>query len=146
MSNLTKKDWTLLAIAAAKGAALSPLQLQKALFLLGQKLPAEVHEDFYSFIPYNYGPFDPSIYTDADSLVSESLIATRIVPGRTWMEYLATAQGLVRAEQLKANASPVARNYLEDVVQWARSQSFTQLLRAIYSAYPDYAVNSVFAN
>ena len=146
MSNLTKKDWTLLALAAANGQPLSPLQLQKILFLLSQNLSSEVGPHFYHFIPYNYGPFDASVYSDAERLVGEDLVAACTVPGRTWMEYSATKQGIERAEQLKNEMSPVAQNYLPAVVQWTRSLTFTQLLRAIYKAYPQYSVNSVFAN
>ena len=32
---MDRKDWTLLAIAAAKGEPLDPAQLQKSLFVLG---------------------------------------------------------------------------------------------------------------
>ncbi len=63
------QDWTLLAISAAKGRGLSPIQLQKSLFLLERRLSKEeLGEQFYEFVPYNYGPFDVKIYQDAKYL------------------------------------------------------------------------------
>ena len=37
MTTLRRRDWTLLAVAAAGGASLTPVQLQKILFLLGER-------------------------------------------------------------------------------------------------------------
>jgi hypothetical protein len=38
--------WTLLAISVANGKTLSPVQVQKSLFLLGRMLPDEVGDLF----------------------------------------------------------------------------------------------------
>jgi len=37
MTTLRRRDWTLLAVAAAGGAPLTPVQLQKTLSLLGER-------------------------------------------------------------------------------------------------------------
>ncbi len=37
MTTLRRRDWTLLAVAAAGGAPLTPVQSQKILFLLGER-------------------------------------------------------------------------------------------------------------
>ena len=50
---LDRKDWALLAIAnAGHGVSLSPVQLQKSLFLLGRELGSKVGANFYDFQPY----------------------------------------------------------------------------------------------
>lgn len=135
---MTKRDWTLLAIAAADGEPLSPVQLQKILFLLGEfKLKGK---RFYRFVPYNYGPFDPEIYRDAETLEAEGLIS--ITSGGRWKGYAATPRGLAVADRI--NANPDAKDYLRRVVTWARSLSFQELLRAIYARFPEYRANSVF--
>src|SRR5436190_18669612 len=73
------KDWTLLVISAADSRGLSPVQLQKSLFLLERRLseeaPAEkLGESFYEFVPYNYGPFDVKVYQDAEALEERGLV------------------------------------------------------------------------
>ena len=91
--NMSRADWTLLAISFAKGRGLSPVQLQKALFLLGRELPGEVGPNFYNFIAYNYGPFDRAVYTDASHLCAQGKVA--ITPsGNGYDQYSPTPLGL----------------------------------------------------
>ena len=64
---MTRHDWLLLVLAAAEGDTLSPLQLQKSLFLVGHGLAGLVSTDFYDFQPHAYGPFAAAVYHDAES-------------------------------------------------------------------------------
>ena len=136
---MTKRDWTLLAIAAADGEALTPVQLQKVLFLLGE-FKLKGRSNFYHFIPYNYGPFDPQIYRDAEALEADKLVAVQT--GGRWKQYAATPRGLAVANRLNADAD--AMDYLRRVVRWACSLTFQELVSAIYARFPEYRVNSVF--
>jgi hypothetical protein len=133
----------MLAISYAKGRGLSPVQLQKILFLLGKQLPEEVGSNFYTFEPYNYGPFDRTVYSDASMLAGLGMV-TKNDSGRSFWEYAPTAEGLEYAEKLKASAPAKAISYLEKVVPWAQGLSFSALVRAIYAKYPEYKENSVF--
>lgn len=141
---LTKKDWTLLVIDAAKPGTLTPIQLQKSLFLLGQNMPNVVKPDFYKFVPHNFGPFAKDVYGDAEALKNEGLIDEINKSGQNWPEYRVSQTGTQRAEELKKSISPDACKYLDELVKWVESQSFQDLLHAVYSAYPDFAKNSVF--
>ena len=49
---MTRQDWLLLVLAAAGGKPLSPLQLQKSLFLVGHDLAKLVGAGFYTFRPF----------------------------------------------------------------------------------------------
>jgi hypothetical protein len=141
---MERKDWTLLVISAAGTRGLSPVQLQKCLFLIGKNLPDEVGESFYDFVPYNYGPFDQAIYADADTLVNEKLVAIARVAGKTWAYYVITPEGTAAAERITITLKPRVRDYIPKVVQWVQQLSFVQLLTAIYQKYPEYQANSVF--
>jgi uncharacterized protein len=141
--SMQRRDWNLLVLAAAEGQALSPVQFQKALFLISRNLPGEVGENFYDFQPYNYGPFDADVYNDALSLVPEQLAAVSKSP-QGWTEYSATPNGLARAKQIAEALDPKVSSYVERLVKWVRSQSFPALVRAIYHKYPEMKVNSVF--
>jgi len=143
---MERKHWTLLVLDNAEGLGLSPLQLQKSLFLIGRNLPGEVGDSYYEFVPYNYGPFDSTIYSDAHKLVDEKLVRMISVEGRNWVYYSITPEGHQVAEQLRATSKVTDRasQYVEKVVKWVQSLSFAQLLSAIYQAFPEYKANSVF--
>ncbi len=133
-------DWNLLALAAASGSPLQPVQLQKALFFFGKMMPDAVRGDFYSFVPYHYGPFDKDVYWDAGLLAAKGLAYVQTGPFKT---YGATPEGLKRADEL-GKSNPRGWAYLKELVTWVRSLSFDELVRAVYAAYPEYKQNSVF--
>jgi uncharacterized protein YwgA len=142
---VTRRDWTLLAIAAAGGRPLTPVQLQKALFILGKEKRDRLGPAYYKFRPYNYGPFSPDVYVDADVLDSMGLVD--VDPGsptRSWSTYRATPEGLEKAKQLRSKAPLDAAKYIEAVVAWARKLSFQELVSAVYDRYPEQRVNSIF--
>ena len=139
-----RADWILIAIAAAGGDALSPVQLQKSLFLIGETVPTVDRTDFYTFKPYNYGPFSREIYTDAEALAAEGLIMISSGPGQTWSDYRATMAGLEKSKELKSRLDDAQCAYIDGLINWLRKLSFEQLLKFIYSRYPEYAVNSMF--
>ena len=141
---MNKKDVALLAIAYAKGNGLSPVQLQKTLFLLQKKAPTLVGHDFYNFEPYNYGPFDPQIYSDAESLQEEGSVMIAARADQRWKNYALPARGAERATTLAQSLDSKARDYLQRLVKWVLSLDFNTLLRYIYAKYPKYRENSVF--
>jgi len=136
--------WLLLALRAAGEQGLTPVQLQKALFVLGARRPQDVAEDFYSFQAYHYGPFDAAVYWDADILASDSLLFIDESKGRSLRTYRLTPEGAALADQVKARVSQQGVLYLEQVVEWALRLSFDQLIRSIYQAFPEMRANSVF--
>jgi uncharacterized phage-associated protein len=143
---MTAKDWTLLAIGAAKGRALTPVQLQKALFLLARNLPdRERHTStFYEFRAYDYGPFNAEIYRDAQRLRSEGLILIDPAESVAYRDYTVTPSGSDQCAELREQLDLSTVDYLDRVVQWVRSLSFDALVRAIYRDYPEMKANSVF--
>jgi len=112
---MDRKNWTLLAISFADGADVSPVQLQKCLFLVGRKHKEEVGEDFYEF-SYDYGPFSKAIYQDAEILGSEGLVFIER-PFGGFAKYTITAQGAQRARQLSMEGPSPALEYLRKVMR-----------------------------
>ena len=145
--SVRRQDWTLLAVAAADGDWLTPVQLQKVLFLLGDRQAAIVGSDFYRFRPYNYGPFSADVYKDAEALAAVGLLEIEVeAPRRAWALYRATPEGLRQARNVAAAVSPASVEYLRRLVEWARSLSFHQLVSAVYSAYPHQRARSIFVD
>ena len=142
-SSVARSDWPLLALVRSPDLALTPVQIQKAMFLLGKNCEPAVGANFYRFQPYNYGPFDSTVYSDAGMLAGLGMVAKND-SGSGYAEYAPTADGLLYAEKLKLGTPPKAISYLEKVVPWAQSLSFSALVRAIYAKYPEFKENSVF--
>ena len=142
---MKRKDWLLLVIAAAEGQELTPAQLQKSVFLLGEERQAAVDEDFYEFEPYHYGPFCLDVYLDAESLEKQDLVAIHINRTGRWQEYRATVEGIKRAKALEKSAEEDVVQFIKDKVVWARGLSFQELIKNIYRQYPRFRANSVFS-
>jgi hypothetical protein len=140
---LTRSDWTLLAIDAAGREGLSPVQLQKTLFLLGKRLPSAVGSDWYDFQPYHYGPFDRKVYTDAERLAAKDEVEVIQRQGESWNRYALTRDGEIRTSYL-CRENPDAVEYLKRLVEWVQQQTFQTLVTTIYAEYPEMRANSVF--
>ena len=139
---MNREDWTLLALDGARHRGLSPVQLQKILFILGKEFPSDVGQAYYQFMPYHYGPFDPDVYRDAETLSRRGLAT--ISPAANIRFYSISEDGRQCASQIKAVAPPKAQEYLAAVVAWAQSLTFGQLVKSVYAKYPETSVNSVF--
>jgi len=136
-------DWLLLTVAAAEGKSMSPVQLQKALYLMSKEVGAKrLARPFYKFVPYDYGVFCADIYSDAESLDASGLV--EIIYGGRYKQYAATEDGLAEAAELRESANDDAIEYLDNVVEWVRSLSFDELVRAMYKKYPETKKRSVF--
>ena len=139
---MERQDWLILVLA--RGGSLSPVQIQKALFLLGREAPEAVADSFYNFQPYDYGPFDASIYTDAFELQAQGLVAIENPASRGWRRYSLTGDGQEKAQGLEAGIDEGTLVALSSTLSWVKRQSFSDLVRTIYENYPEFKVNSVF--
>ncbi len=141
---MRKEDWLLLMLKCAGPHGLSPVQLQKALFMIGREAPQATGQDYYAFQPHNYGPFDANAYRDAEALARQGLVVITPEPGQSWATYSVSPEGGRRAETASKELSAEVLKYAQDVASWIREMSFAQLVRAIYARYPEYRANSVF--
>lgn len=136
-----RADLLLKIIAAARGESVTPAQLQKVAFLLGQEFPDEMPDNYYQFQKYDYGPFDVKIYRDAEKLQSKGLVSIAVNSRGGWKEYAATKKGLSKTPE---DVSEAVAEYIDQKVRWARGLSFQELVRAVYREFPAYRENSVF--
>ena len=136
--------WPLMALACAPDGVLSPVQMQKALFLVTKRAESDIGKDLYEFKAHYYGPFSADIYRDINALQQEGradLVANQFRP---WKSYGLTQAGRAEADKALAGLNPKVAGFLKSVVEWVVARDFPELLRAVYAEYPDYAVNSVF--
>jgi len=112
------------------GKEWSPVQLQKMFFLLDKKLG----DPWWNFVPYDYGPFDPSVYREVEQLERDGL--ARITDSGV-RSYALTPVGQREGELALNSMSERTRNYIRSLSQWLRSLSFAQLVAAVSRDYPE---------
>jgi hypothetical protein len=123
---LAREDWTLLSMATAKRSLL-PIQLQKSLYLLGQRFPKLTAGAFYTFGATSSGQFSVEVSRDTNLLAMIGLVSIDVIdPGGR--AYRVTPKGLERARELEERADPDAIQFLRRTVAWVRTRSVDQLL------------------
>lgn len=141
---MTKDDVILAALAAGELNSLTPVQVQKLLFLIDKKAAREIGGPFFDFIPYHYGPFDSEIYKRLAELADKGfveIIGTRYSRERS---YRITDTGFQHGVKALSKTSPGVQDFIKKLSEFVRSLSFVQLVSAIYKAYPEMKANSVF--
>ncbi len=143
---MKRRDWVLLSLLAAHGSRLTPVCLQKSLFLLGERgrINEEDARGFYEFEAYAYGPFSKEIYHDAMTLVDEGMVDVFPSSRASSRQYALTVDGVQKAQELLNERQPQGGEYLSKAVRWTQRQSFPQLVSAIYKHFPAYRENSIF--
>jgi uncharacterized protein YwgA len=145
MNRRDRSSWTLWALALAEGEPLSPVKLQKAVFLLSEKLPRTVSpKPLYKFAPHNYGPFCREVYDDAQKLARDGLVLISPAAGN-YLLYSVTEEGSRQAKTIFGSLPSNLQGDAKRIVNWVRKQSFRSLVSAIYQEYPEYRANSIFA-
>lgn len=140
---MKKSEAVLAILASAKGQTLSPVQLQKAAFLLDRNNLLTGDRGF-NFAPYDYGPFDKAVYDEASALAARGLAFITSSPWGRWNVYGATDRGISEGLAVLERLPVKHRRFVEDVTEWVRGQSFSSLVKSIYQQYPEMKANSVF--
>ena len=143
---MNRHDVVLVVLACAEdGHTYSPVQIQKALFILSEEAPDIFDADSkFNFQAYDYGPFDKDIYAELEALSREELVEIGVNPQLTRKTYAVSPEGRRVAYALHAGLSEDQINFTVRVSSFVRRLSFADLVSAIYEAYPDMKENSVF--
>jgi len=139
----SREDVALAALAPAGGRAHTPVQVQKLMFLLDENIPDVLGGPLYHFTPYHYGPFDKEVYQTLDALSRKGLVEVVIGSGN-WREYRLTPEGQAQGLFCLERLGPRAADYVRRVSEFVRSLSFSELVSAVYKAYPEMRARSVF--
>jgi hypothetical protein len=133
-----------LLLLMAKGAEdgsypFDAIRAMKSAFLVSERGLPE-WQLLYNFRPYDYGPFDSSVYVSRDVLVAGGLLEER--PGN-YPSYRLTEAGHARAREIAERMGSASAAWLEGIGKWASSRSFAQLLREVYAEFPQFASRSI---
>jgi hypothetical protein len=141
MASVDRQDILLLIADGADGQfPLDPIRLMKGCFIVAQIGPDE-WKGLFEFSPYDYGPFDPSVYRARDALLGKDLLLERSA-GR-YSNYSVPPDGHARADEIARRLEPQLAAWLRNIGHWVTSKSFNDLLREIYDRFPDYASRSI---
>ena len=140
---MNKSELLLIALAAGEKFEHTPVQVQKLMFLIEDNVGGQIGGPLFEFMPYDYGPFDSSIYDLLRELESDGLLSSS-VSNRGWKKYAVTDEGMKTARTISEKLDHNVISYINRASKFVRELSFSQLVSAIYKAYPDMKANSVF--
>jgi hypothetical protein len=141
---MNRSDLVLAVLAASGGRPYTPIQIQKAIFVVCDHFPDLISGRKFNFEPYDYGPFDSEVYSEIYALQSAGEAVIAPSPMGQWNTYAASDAGVVRGRELLGEIGARRRDYIQEISRWVRSQSFSSLVKSIYQAYPQMRVNSIF--
>lgn len=140
---MNRRDLVLAALSPAAGKPFSPVRVQKLFFLIDRNIAVKVGGPHFAFEPYDYGPFDSSVYHELDALSRDGFVAIDEGTGR-YRNYRLTDAGQAKGEELFHGLDADTKDYLGRAVTFVRSLRFADLVASIYKAYPEMKTNSVF--
>lgn len=127
---------TLLSLLTQAGRPLSPTVFVKLVFLLRQETNLKGDRSFYSFVPYNFGPFSFTLYWDLGSLRKNGYVTAE-------EDRIALYErALDLAEQQAQQLPPSTRSAVADILRRYGGLNQPALIREVYSRYPWFALNS----
>ena len=83
---------------------------------------------------------DTGLISRSDPWAGEAPVRVRGMRAQVPVEVV----GLEAVLTLEAEADARLADFLRRIVEWVTGRSFSDLLRGVYAAYPEFAVNSVF--
>jgi uncharacterized protein YwgA len=143
-TEFSRTDIVLAALSPAGSVPHTPVQVQKLLFLVDRNLASLIGGPKFNFEPYHYGPFDQEVYSTLGELARQGLVEITRSSSGNWREYRLTPEGQSRGRAVQVRLDRRAQSYLETASNFVRSLSFTDLVSAIYKAYPEMRARSVF--
>lgn len=140
---MNRQELLLIALGAGGKHEHTPVQVQKLLFLIDKNVGTRVGGPFFDFVPYDYGPFDASVYEVLGELEADGYISSCESP-YAWKRHALTDKGVSEAKRLAWGLDPIVTDYIKVTSEFVRGLSFSDLVSAIYKAYPEMKANSVF--
>lgn len=119
---------------------LDPIRVMKGCFVVSQAGRSE-WRSLFDFAPYDYGPFDTSVYRARDALLAKRYLQADNT-GR-YGSYTLTDSGTERVRQIEQQLDDRAIAWLRSVGHYVCAKSFVGLLDDIYARFPEYATRSV---
>lgn len=147
MSELNEKQKLLMSLLFTPeqfNKELDPIRIMKGLFILTMKIPDHFLKEKYSFVPYLYGPYCSEVYDDINLLSLKGYISINKNSGQSWLYYSLSKNGEDLAKTVLTSFDDKVAKFIFHIRSFIVSNSFNDLLKKVYAAFPDFATNSVF--
>lgn len=99
------------------------MQVQRVLFLVGQKRGEQVGPGFYEFEANGSNPASRALFADIDVLVASKYLLKEWVAEASWSVFLLADEGQAWAAEFRRTVKKDALTGLEDAVAWVKEQS-----------------------
>ncbi|MEE9465711.1 MAG: hypothetical protein V3W14_09105 [Candidatus Neomarinimicrobiota bacterium] len=142
---LDKEQLVLAVLATADGGSFEPVQIQKLLFLIDERLSRSLGRKYFHFKPYDYGPFDSAVYRVLERLETQGHVEIYPGDGATRRQYRASNSGKDIGDEYLRSLPGKLDEKIVELSRFVRSLSFSDLISAIYNEFPKMRVNSVFS-
>ena len=141
---MTRRELILAALAAGgENTSYSPVQVQKLLFLVDRRAAHLIGGTHFNFVPYDYGPFDQTIYDELDALAEAGL--AEVNAAGPYRKYSLTTDGYWQGTEYLDGLTEDGRSLLTKIAQWIKPLNFQQIVATIYKHYPEMKARSVFS-
>jgi len=145
---LERCDLALAVISDLAGAVgeeypLDRIRMQKAVFLLVQRGSPDWRA-LYRYVPYDWGPYSSQLASDIRNMEHDGLLEVERGAAGRYGAYRTTPRGALVAAQIWERLSQPEREFIRLVRAYVTHRSFTDLLREVYAAYPEFATASRF--
>src|SRR5262245_39685258 len=110
---MNSRDAVLAALATADGESYTPVQIQKLMFLIDERLGGRLGGKAFNFFPHFYGPFDPTVYHTAEALEASGLAEVEQSPGSV-RTYGASPEGELEGQKVLDSLPPEAKDYIRE--------------------------------
>ncbi|MGA2587187.1 MAG: hypothetical protein ABSF88_09205 [Candidatus Aminicenantales bacterium] len=141
---MKQEDLILAAFGASKIHSYEPVQIQKLIFIFQQRASQFFKVRPFDFRAYDYGPFSVDIYSRLDELAAEGYIIIEGEPYSRYRLYCLSESGKEKAKSFLDLIPDPYKKYLHQLADWIQSQTFSQLVGAVYKEFPAMRANSVF--
>lgn len=135
----------LAALACTPCEGFAPVQVQKMFFLFDENISADLGGKQFSFEPYDYGPFDKTVYLELNRLEDLGLVRIyQVNPTAGGRRYCLTPAGQVEGQKHFNRLSKKAQSFMVEVGAWVKTLTFAELVGSIYRAFPHMRERSIF--
>lgn len=133
---MTKEELVLAVLSTSDGDPWVSSQLLKVFFLLDRKIPEETGGPHWNFQPFDYGPYDVTVFRTLDTLVMKGLVLTQR-DGYLIQSYRSSVKGHRQGEEELKKLPERAQDYIQKLSEWIRALSFVQSVAAIRKDFPE---------
>lgn len=126
-------------VGGGSGARFDPVQIHQLLFLIDKEIADEIGGPYFDFKPSAHGPYDEEVFAVFSLLATDRAVGTDR-KGPCTVYFLSETGREVGNAALDSMAKRAAR-FVREASRWVLSQSYWELVTAIYEHYPEMTVN-----